>query len=58
MNLEARADVCQRGLRHGEHVHPAQLHRLEGDHVYEALVQVGDVLLAGGRVPGVYSLDI
>ena len=48
--FEAGANVGQCLLRHSQHVHAAQLYGLEGHHVNEALVQVGDVLLAGGGV--------
>ena len=37
-------------FRDSEHVHRVHLHRLEADHVDEALVEVGDVLLALGHV--------
>mgnify|MGYP001400016163 FL=1 len=49
-HLETRADVSQSLFRHSEHVHRVHLHRLKADHVDEALVEVGDVLLAPGHV--------
>ena len=49
-HLETRAYVSQSLFRHSEHVDWVHLHRLEADHVNEALVEVGDVLLAPGHV--------
>ena len=49
-HLETRAYIGQGVFRHSEHVHRVHLHRLEADHVDEALVEVGDVLLALGHV--------
>ena len=49
-HLETRAYLGQSLLGNSKHVHRLQLHCLEADHVDEALVEVGDVLLAPGHV--------
>ena len=48
--MKTSTDVRKCLLRNCQHVHTPQLYCLQCHHVNEALVQVGDVLLAPGHV--------